>query len=106
MVCGRRCFLRDSREQLAICRQHPERILFLDIETTGLPGRHYDEITIVGWSIAGRASTMVKGESHEQLRHDAQGALALVTFNGIPFRSEDSCGRSSEMCCSRATILT
>jgi predicted nuclease with RNAse H fold/dephospho-CoA kinase len=71
-------------EQLAICRQHPERILFLDIETTGL-SHHYDEITVVGWSIGGRASTMVKGDSHELLRKDAQGALALVTFNGIRF---------------------
>ncbi|TRL36305.1 AAA family ATPase [Methylosinus sporium] len=72
------------REQLAICRQHPDRILFLDIETTGL-SHHYDEITVVGWSIGGRASTMVKGDSHELLRKDAQGALALVTFNGIRF---------------------
>ncbi|MGJ0533720.1 ribonuclease H-like domain-containing protein [Methylocystis sp.] len=71
-------------ERLAICRQHPERILFLDIETTGL-SHHYDEITVVGWSIGGRASTMVKGDSHELLRKDAQGALALVTFNGIRF---------------------
>jgi predicted nuclease with RNAse H fold/dephospho-CoA kinase/DNA polymerase III epsilon subunit-like protein len=72
------------REQLALCRRHPDRILFLDIETTGL-SHHYDEITVVGWSIGGRASTMVKGDSHELLRKDAQGALALVTFNGIRF---------------------
>jgi predicted nuclease with RNAse H fold/dephospho-CoA kinase len=72
------------RDQIAMCGQYPERILFLDIETTGL-SHHYDEITVVGWSIGGRASTMVKGDSHELLRQDAQDALALVTFNGIRF---------------------
>lgn len=72
------------KEQLALCSQYPERVLFLDIETTGL-SHHYDEITVIGWSIGGRASTMVKGESHQRLREDAKDALALVTFNGIRF---------------------
>lgn len=72
------------KEQLALCSQYPERVLFLDIETTGL-SHHYDEITVIGWSIAGRASTMIKGESHQRLLEDAKDALALVTFNGIRF---------------------
>jgi predicted nuclease with RNAse H fold/dephospho-CoA kinase len=72
------------KEQLALCSQYPERVLFLDIETTGL-SHHYDEITVIGWSIAGRSSTMIKGESHQRLREDAKDALALVTFNGIRF---------------------
>ncbi|WP_051442692.1 ribonuclease H-like domain-containing protein [Mesorhizobium sp. WSM3626] len=72
------------KEQLALCSQYPERVLFLDIETTGL-SHHYDEITVVGWSIGGRASTMIKGESHQRLVEDAKEALALVTFNGIRF---------------------
>jgi predicted nuclease with RNAse H fold/dephospho-CoA kinase len=72
------------KEQLALCSQYPERVLFLDIETTGL-SHHYDEITVVGWSIGGRASTMIKGESHQRLLEDAKEALALVTFNGIRF---------------------
>lgn len=72
------------KEQLALCSQYPERVLFLDIETTGL-SHHYDEITVIGWSIGGRASTMIKGESHQRLRADAKDALALVTFNGIRF---------------------
>ncbi|MET3594922.1 putative nuclease with RNAse H fold/dephospho-CoA kinase [Mesorhizobium shonense] len=59
-------------------------MLFLDIETTGL-SHHYDEITVIGWSINGRASTMIKGDSHQRLREDAKDALALVTFNGIRF---------------------
>ncbi|MER8578961.1 DUF429 domain-containing protein [Mesorhizobium sp. M1423] len=72
------------KEQLALCSQYPERVLFLDIETTGL-SHHYDEITVIGWSIGGRASTMIKGESHQRLLADAKEALALVTFNGIRF---------------------
>jgi len=72
------------KEQLALCSQYPERVLFLDIETTGL-SHHYDEITVIGWSIGGRASTMIKGESHQRLLEDAKEALALVTFNGIRF---------------------
>ncbi len=72
------------KEQLDLCSQHPDRVLFLDIETTGL-SHHYDEITVIGWSIGGRASTIVKGDSHHRLREDARDAVALVTFNGIRF---------------------
>ncbi|WP_256752331.1 ribonuclease H-like domain-containing protein [Mesorhizobium sp. Mes31] len=62
----------------------PERVLFLDIETTGL-SHHYDEITVIGWSIGASAYTLVKGDSHRQLAEDAKNAIALVTFNGIRF---------------------
>lgn len=72
------------RDQLALCAMHPERVLFLDIETTGL-SHHYDEITVIGWSIGGRASTLVKGDHHRELAEDAKNAIAMVTFNGIRF---------------------
>lgn len=72
------------RGQLALCSQYPEKILFLDIETTGL-SHFYDEITVVGWSLGGKASTLVKGEDHSQLLKDAAKAKVLVTFNGIRF---------------------
>ena len=72
------------REQLALCITHPERVLFLDIETTGL-SHHYDEITLIGWSIGGRSSTFVKGQCCNKLVEDAREAVALVTFNGIRF---------------------
>lgn len=67
-----------------MCATYPDRILFIDIETTGL-SHFYDEITIVGWSLGGRASTLVKGENHTQLLRDAASAKAIVTFNGIRF---------------------
>jgi predicted nuclease with RNAse H fold/dephospho-CoA kinase len=70
--------------ELSVCVEHPERVLFLDIETTGL-SLYYDEITIVGWSYAGRAKTFIKGNDVTELLSDADKSLAMVTFNGIRF---------------------
>jgi predicted nuclease with RNAse H fold/dephospho-CoA kinase len=72
------------QEQLALCATFPEGVLFLDIETTGL-SHYYDEITVIGWTIGGKASTLVKGGDPAQLFHDTARAKALVTFNGIRF---------------------
>lgn len=72
------------REQLALCAAYPDRIMFLDIETTGL-SHYYDEITTVGWSIGGRAETFIKGGDAAHLLRDAASAKVLVTFNGIRF---------------------
>ena len=72
------------RNQLAVCASRPEHMLFLDIETTGL-SHYYDDITVIGWSFAGRAQTVVRGQDIERLREDAARAEALVTFNGIRF---------------------
>lgn len=70
--------------ELSVCVEHPERILFLDIETTGL-SLYYDEITIVGWSYGGSAKTFIKGNDVTELLTDAGMSLAMVTFNGIRF---------------------
>ena len=72
------------QEQLAVCASFPDRVLFLDIETTGL-SHYYDEITIVGWTFAGAAKTLVRGQDPSPLAEDAARAKALVTFNGIRF---------------------
>ena len=72
------------QEQLALCASFPERVLFLDIETTGL-SHYYDEITIVGWTFGGAAKTLVKGQDPSPLAEDAARAKVLVTFNGIRF---------------------
>ena len=72
------------QEQLALCASFPERVLFLDIETTGL-SHFYDEITIVGWTFGGIAKTLVKGQDPAPLVKDAARAKVLVTFNGIRF---------------------
>ena len=75
---------RKLQSQLVDCASFPERVLFLDIETTGL-SHYYDEITVIGWSFGGRAKTIVKGQDPGPLRDDATRAKALVTFNGIRF---------------------
>lgn len=75
---------KDLRDKLAICHEHADRVLFLDIETTGL-SHFYDEITIVGWSFGGKSGTFIKGQDPSGLFQVAQRAIAVVTFNGIRF---------------------
>ena len=72
------------QRQLSTCVAYPEKILFLDIETTGL-SHYYDEITVVGWCFGGIAKTIVKGQDPKSLREDAVQAKSLITFNGIRF---------------------
>lgn len=75
---------KDLREKLALCSEYPERVLFLDIETTGL-SHYYDEITIVGWSLGGQSGTFVKGQNPKSLFKAVDASVAIVTFNGIRF---------------------
>lgn len=70
--------------QLVGCIENPWDIMFLDIETTGL-SHFYDEITVVGWSFAGKMNTLVKGQNPGAFFDDAARARVLVTFNGIRF---------------------
>lgn len=60
------------------------RVLFLDVETTGLSW-FYDEITIIGWAIDGAYKVLVKGEDPAPLLRDLTSATVLVTFNGTLF---------------------
>ena len=76
--------LRKVHAQLLECSRYPGRILFLDVETTGL-NPHYDEITVIGWSFGGCAKTIVKGTDPSLLRSDFRHAKFLVTFNGGRF---------------------
>lgn len=62
----------------------PKRVLFLDIETTGL-SRYYDELTLVGFAIAGTYRVHVAGDDLKPLKKALSEALALVTFNGTLF---------------------
>lgn len=72
------------RSQLVRCSRRPDRILFLDVETTGLSHR-YDKITVIGWCFGGRATTRIAGQDTSSLRDDAARAAVLVTFNGGQF---------------------
>ena len=60
------------------------RVLFLDIETTGLSW-FYDEITIVGWLVDGKYKVMVASDDPRPLLEDLAAANVLVTFNGTLF---------------------
>lgn len=75
---------KDLRDKLAVCHEHPEQVLFLDIETTGL-SHFYDEITLVGWAKGGRSGTFIKGQDPTKLVDVTREAMAVVTFNGIRF---------------------
>lgn len=72
---------RKLRAQFLDCSLWPERVLFLDVETTGL-NPQYDKITVMGWSFGGCASTLIAGQDPRLLREDVARANALVTFNG------------------------
>ena len=76
--------LKKLQAQLDVCLTKPEDTLFLDIETTGL-SHHYDDITVIGWTLGGRAHTTIRGGDISRFRDAALRALALVTFNGIRF---------------------
>ena len=62
----------------------PARVVFLDVETTGLSW-YYDEITLVGWMHNGRYDFHIAGERPTRLVEALHHAAALVTFNGTLF---------------------
>src|SRR5271163_1080239 len=64
--------------------ENPNRVLFLDVETTGL-SRYYDDVTLVGWLLGGVYHVHVAGDDPELLLSALHGASALVTFNGTLF---------------------
>jgi len=61
-----------------------ERVIFLDVETTGLSW-FYDEITIIGWARDGIYKVLLKGDDPQPLIADLAAADVLVTFNGTLF---------------------
>jgi hypothetical protein len=46
--------------------EEPNRVLFLDVETTGL-SRHYNDLTLVGWLADGVYRVYVAGDDPEPL---------------------------------------
>ncbi len=70
--------------QILAALSHTSRVLFLDVETTGL-SRYYDELTLVGWLSDGVYRVHVAGDDPEPLLSSVQVASALVTFNGSLF---------------------
>ncbi len=60
------------------------RILYLDIETTGL-SRFYDTITLVGYMMDGVFAVHIRGDDPAPLLAALETADTLVTFNGTLF---------------------
>ncbi|WP_158537561.1 DUF429 domain-containing protein [Bradyrhizobium sp. MOS003] len=71
-----------AREALGL--ENASRVLFLDVETTGLSW-FYDEITLVGWARDGVYRVYVAGQDPSDLLADLSQAGTLVTFNGTLF---------------------
>ena len=64
--------------------KHPEKILFLDIETTGL-SRVYDQVTLIGYDANNSFSYHVQGDHLKSFEKALSEAHAIVTFNGKCF---------------------
>ena len=62
----------------------PERVVFLDVETTGLSW-FYDRITMIGWARDGRYDAYFAGDDIGPLSRALETASAIVTFNGTLF---------------------
>jgi predicted nuclease with RNAse H fold len=62
----------------------PTKVLFLDVETTGLSW-FYDQLTIVGWAIDDAYCLYIAGDDPQLLVKALKAAHALVTFNGTLF---------------------
>lgn len=71
-----------ARESLGL--EDARRVLFLDVETTGLSW-FYDEITLIGWARDGVYRVHVAGQDPSDLLADLSQARTLVTFNGTLF---------------------
>jgi uncharacterized protein YprB with RNaseH-like and TPR domain/predicted nuclease with RNAse H fold/dephospho-CoA kinase len=70
--------------RLSAALEQPNKVLFLDVETTGL-SRYYDDVTLVGWLLDGVYHVCVAGDDPEFLLSDLRTASAIVTFNGTLF---------------------
>ncbi|HWX29737.1 MAG TPA: ribonuclease H-like domain-containing protein, partial [Steroidobacteraceae bacterium] len=70
--------------RFAIALADPAKVLFLDVETTGLSW-FYDELTIVGWAIDNDYCLHVAGSDPQPLVNALKTARTLVTFNGTLF---------------------
>jgi predicted nuclease with RNAse H fold/dephospho-CoA kinase len=70
--------------RLATALADPGRVVFLDVETTGLSW-FYDELTIVGWLRDGDYDLHITGDDPARLLQILGNAQTLITFNGTLF---------------------
>ena len=72
------------REAWRLAAEFPGRMLFLDIETTGLSFEG-DSVTCVGVSDGSGVATYVRGENLSKFPEALSGVELLVTYNGSMF---------------------
>jgi len=70
--------------RLGTALSDPGRVLFLDVETTGLSW-FYDELTMVGWACDGNYGLYLSGDDPAPLVEALKAAATLITFNGTLF---------------------
>lgn len=73
-----------KHEHYRLALSFPEKVLFLDIETTGL-SVYYDIITLVGWSLGNEYGVHINGDDESKLIEKLKEAKMIVTFNGTLF---------------------
>lgn len=75
-----------SREHWRLFEAFRHRVLYLDIETTGMPARD-GHITVVGLYRDGRMTSLVRGDTltEDRLRDELDRTDLLVTFFGSGF---------------------
>jgi uncharacterized protein YprB with RNaseH-like and TPR domain len=74
----------DVERKIRRALAEPHRVLFLDIETTGL-SRYYDHITVIGWNLGAEYQVGLATEPPDDLARAISKATTLVTFNGTLF---------------------
>ncbi len=75
-----------KKEQWRLYETWPDRVIYLDIETTGL-SPHRSQVTVVGIHDGRETTTLVKGKdlTEENLLAELDGCKMLVTFYGSAF---------------------
>ena len=73
-----------KQEHYRIALSDPTRVLFLDIETTGL-SLYYDQTTIIGASDSAGYYLHIRGHDIEPVSSSLERASCIVTFNGTAF---------------------
>src|SRR5713101_7711152 len=64
--------------RLTVALADPARVLFLDVETTGLSW-FYDQLTMVGWACDGEYHRYIAGDDPHYLLQALRTAQTLVT---------------------------
>jgi uncharacterized protein YprB with RNaseH-like and TPR domain len=74
----------NSTEQWRLFSEFKDRVAYLDIETTGLSGRHHEVTTIAVYD-GDRVHTYVNGQNLYDFLEDIENYDLLVTYNGKTF---------------------